>query len=224
MKKYLALILVLCLVGCQTKPTLEDPDITSNEPVNEILELPIKEIPSSALMSDSPITPANIDDYLFRDDCVYIDTRSGVQFYSEGSIGSFMNIPFYGYIADFKKTDALFTMTKVTADDGTIYPLGEPGSFIANYVESEEMIKSLIPKNKNILVISTAGVESCYFIHLLIQLGYDEAKLYNVGSFTTGMGDDIAYISYENAQHLVPPFELYDTSITYSWHNLTPLN
>ena len=79
-------------------------------------------------------------------------------------------------------------------------------------------------RNKNILVIATAGVESSYFLNLLIQLGYDPAKLYNVGSFTTGMGEDIAYRYYNEAKYLIQPMELYDTSISYNWENLTPIN
>lgn len=226
MKRFTMLLLVLCLFGCQKTPPVEeqtDP-IEILPPVDIVLDIPAKEDPSSALMSASPIKPSNIDDYLYRDDCVYIDTRSAQQFHSEGSIGGFMNIPFYGYIADFKAgTGSLFQMTKVTDEDGTVYPLGEPGSFIPNYEESEQMIKALIPKNKTILVIATAGVESCYFINLLKQLGYDEAKLYNVGSFTTGMGNDQAYVGLEDVKHLVPPFELYDTVITYTWTGLTPI-
>ena len=81
----------------------------------------------------------------------------------------------------------------------------------------------LIPKNKHLMIIATAGVESCYLMNLLIQLGYDPAIMYNVGSFTNGMGNDIAYKHYSEAKHLVEPFELYDTNITYKWENLTPI-
>ena len=60
-------------------------------------------------------TPKNIDDYLFRQDCIYLDTRYPYQFYQEGCIAGFMNLPFYEYIADFnKEAGALFTITKIT--------------------------------------------------------------------------------------------------------------
>ena len=166
------------------------------------------------------INPKNIDDYLFRDDCIYIDTRDPEQFYEEGSIAGFVNIPFYGYICDFKKgTGSLFTFTKISDE----ILLGDPGSFIANYEESEEVIKSMFPKDKNILVIATAGVESCYILNLLVQLGYDEEKLYNVGSFTTGMGNDIAYVSRKDAKYLIKPFYVDDTVISYDVEGLTPI-
>lgn len=225
MKKIVLVLLLFCLFGCSTSNLPVEPVSTPEETLVDPDLFPIKEDPESALMGGSPINPKNIDSYLFREDCIYLDTRSPEQFYSEGSIGGFINLPFYGYIADFNnKSGALFTMTKVTDEDGSVYPLGEPGSFIANFEESEELIKDLIPDDKNILIIATAGVESCYLINLLIQLGYNGSQLYNVGSFTTGMGDDIAYISYPDARHLVPPFELYETTMDYSWKNLTPSN
>lgn len=221
MKKKLLLVLLLCLVGCTSKPNNEKQP--TNDPV--IIELPIKEKPNSTIMSESPITPLNIDNYLFRDDCLYLDTRSPKQFYMEGSIAGFINLPFYEYIADFNKdAGALFTIKKIKNDDGTIIYPGDPGSFVANYEESEDLIYDLIPKNKNLLIIATAGVESCYLMNLLIQLGYNPATMYNVGSFTNGMGNDIAYKHYSEAKYLVQPFELYDTKMTYKWENLTPIN
>lgn len=217
MKKILICIVIFLLAGCQIK----NKEIVVTEIDNEIetSALPAK-MDKSNNMSLSPINPKNIDDYLFRDDCIYIDTRDPEQFYEEGSIAGFVNIPFYGYICDFKKgTGSLFTFTKISDE----ILLGDPGSFIANYEESEEVIKSMFPKDKNILIIATAGVESCYLLNLLVQLGYDEEKLYNVGSFTTGMGNDIAYVSRKDAKYLIKPFYLDDTLISYDVEGLTPI-
>ena len=217
MKKILICIVIFLLAGCQIK----NEEIVVTEIDNEIetSALPVK-MDKSNNMSLSPINPKNIDDYLFRDDCIYIDTRDPKQFYEEGSIAGFVNIPFYGYICDFKKgTGSLFTFTKIS--DEILW--GDPGSFIANYEESEEVIKSMFPKDKNILVIATAGVESCYLLNLLVQLGYDEEKLYNVGSFTTGMGNDIAYVSRKDAKYLIKPFYVDDTVISYDVEGLTPI-
>ena len=227
MKKLILILSVICLCACSAPADTACAPCTTpdtEQPVT-ITELPVKEISTSTKMSESPITPKNIDDYLFREDCVYLDTRYAYQFYQEGSIAGFLNLPFYEYIADFNKdAGALFTITKVTLEDGTVILPGEPGSFVANYEESEELIKDIIPQDKNILVIATAGVESSYLLSLLIQLGYDPDKLYNVGSFTTGMGSDIAYRYYEDAKYLIEPMELYETNISYTWENLTPIN
>ena len=205
MRKIL-LLLVIFLSACSYSGK---ENVVSEEDINT--DLPVKTILNNKI-SDSPLNPKNIDNYLFRDDCVYIDTRSPKQFYEEGAIAGFVNVPFYDYICDFKKgTDALFTFTKVSDD----VLLGDPGSFIPNYEESIDIINSIFPKDKYILAISTAGVESCYLLNLLEQLGYDASLLYNVGSFTTGMGKDIAYISYKDAKYLVKPFYLDDTVISF---------
>ncbi|MBR5208057.1 MAG: hypothetical protein IKV65_06100 [Erysipelotrichaceae bacterium] len=223
MKKLILLILILCCCACSApQDHIENKE---PEPTPEAtLSLPVKEIAESTKMSESPITPKNLDEYMFRQDCVYLDTRYPYQFYQEGAIAGFLNLPFYEYIADFNtNVNALYTITKIKNGDGSIIYAGDPGSFVANYEESDDLIYDLIPQDKNILVIATAGVESSYFLNLLIQLGYDPAKLYNVGSFTTGMGEDIAYRYYNEAKYLIQPMELYDTSISYNWENLTPI-
>ncbi len=187
---------------------------TSESPYNV---LPVKEKADSTLMSESPVNPYNIDDYLFRDDCLYIDLRSPDSFYKEGHIAGFTNIPFYGYLAGFPGNKAsLFEMKK---SEGKY--LGDAGTFFENYEESVQIISELFPKNKKIIAISTAGVESCYFLNLLLQLGYNGENLYNAGSFTNGMGKDIAYRSYKKARFLVKGIELSDTKIEYSFKGLT---
>lgn len=181
--------------------------------------LPQKQNPESMFMSESPITPQNIDSYLFRKDCIYVDLRSSQTFYSEGHIAGFTNIPFYNYIAGYPNDKK--PLFKMTRKDGVV--LGTKGSFVANYEESESIIFETFPKDKNIIAISTAGVESCYLLNLLFQLGYSAEKLYNVGSFTNGMGSDIAYRTYKNAQHLVKGMPLVDTHITHTFSSLTPV-
>ena len=216
MKKILICLILFMVFGCTAKEK-EITVVEKND--NEVISLPVKSTYSNN-MSESPINPKNLDDYLFREDCFYVDTRDPEQFYEEGSVAGFVNIPFYGYICDFKKgTGSLYTFTKVSDD----ILLGDPGSFIASYKESEEIIKSIFPVDKNIIVIATAGVESCYLLNLLVQLGYDSDKLYNAGSFTTGMGEDIAYVSRKDAKYLVRPVYLDDTSISYSFEGLTPI-
>lgn len=208
MKKTIIILISLLLIACSTNtPTV------SNE--NNIKEIPVKSDINSNLASTSYITPKNIDDYLFRTDCFYIDLRDPNLFLSEGHIAGFINIPFYGYITDFIENDnILFSMNKIKENDKVIH-LGDNGSFKPIYEESIDLIYDIIPKDKYILAISTAGVESAYFLNLLQQIGYDPAKLINVGSFTNGMGEDIAYSSYSEAKYLVSKTELYDTNITY---------
>lgn len=199
------------LASCAKNKTVSAPDIRA---------LPAKPKPESMLMSESPIKPDNIDNYLFIENTVYIDLRSPEAFYKEGHIAGFTNIPFYGYIADFPNSDkALFSLTR----KGGLY-LGDTGSFEANYKEAADILNDIFPKHKAIVAISTAGVESCYFLNLLVQSGYNPEKLYNAGSFTTGMGSDPAYRMLPDVKYLVDGIELYDTAINYSFQNLTKIN
>ncbi len=184
--------------------------------------LPNKELPTSVLMSESPITTLNIDSYLFREDTYYVDTRSTQQFQQEGHIAGFVNIPFYGLLVDYSfKENVLFTMDKFFNDDNTLKTgLGDVGSFISNYEESEFYLTRLFPKDKNIIFMSTAGVEASYLMNLLIQYGYDASMLYNAGPFTNSMGLP-AYSLMENPLHLVKEAYVYDKQVDFIWPTLT---
>ncbi|MCR5289815.1 MAG: hypothetical protein K6E51_07475 [Treponema sp.] len=214
--------LIAFFTSCTQKTTGNTTSsIASTEEIkNDItpVALPQKTIATSMKMSDSPITPENIDAFLFRNDCLYIDVRTPEAFYKEGHIAGFTNIPFYDYIAGFPGSHKpLFEMTR----QGGTY-LGDTGSYIANYEESGAILGDMLDTSKNIIVISTAGVESCYFLNLLVQLGYNPEKLYNAGSFTNGMGSDIAYRTFANARYLVSGLELSDTNVTFTLSGLTP--
>lgn len=188
--------------------------------------LPEKEHPDSSSMIDSPLNPGNIDDYLFLDGVTYIDTRSFSQIVSEGSIAGFQNISFYEMIAFYKpKENVLFTMDKLRDENGNVMvELGAPGSFTPNYEESGQILEELFPKDHSYVFIASAGVESAYMINLLIQYGWDPAKLYNCGSFSTGMGNDIAYHEYESARYYLPGTDSYQISTSVDWGELTPIS
>lgn len=215
MKKIIIpLLSMVMLAGCSAQPVSE-----------EIKTLPVKEKPESMLMSDSPIDPTNLDDYMFLEDTMYVDTRSPNQLLEEGFIAGFLNIPFYEFLVNYQFTDnVLFSMSLKRNEDGEmIANLGEVGSFTPNYEESEAIMKDLFPQDKNIVFISTAGVEATYLMNLLVQLGYDGSKLYNAGTFSNGMGDIIAYKNYEEAQYYCEGTNVYTVQVTPNWGELTPL-
>lgn len=220
-KKILACTMTLLLaVGCSanSNPELEGNDDNENNP-SVLIQLPEKPQPDSALMSDSPIDPTNIDDYMFLPDVLYIDLRSSQQCSEEGTIAGFTNIPFYGTLVNYQKEEnVLYRMEKIKDENGkVIASLGEIGSFSPNYEESEAILKDIFPEDKKIIFFSSAGVEAAYMISLLMQLGYDGANLYNAGTFTNGMGDIIAYRNYPEAKYYIPGTNVYSVNVHFNW-------
>ena len=226
MKKIL-LIVSLCLLvsGCSAKPDANEENLIDESIEDVYKELPVKENPDSTPPVDSPITVTNIDDYLFREDTFYVDTRDASQIVEEGFIAGFTNIPFYEVLVSLKEKDqVLFTMKKMTDENGKVTVLlGNIGSFVPNYEESEQIIKEIFPKDKNIIFFSTAGVEATYLMNLLIQLGYDSSKLYNAGHFSNSMGKNVAYREYEDAKYYVEGTQSYKVTYSVDWGELTKI-
>jgi len=180
MKKILVfLLLMISIISCSDQ---------SNKNVPEKINA------DGFAISDSSVTTLNLDEYLFRDDVMYIDLRYTSNILENGHVAGFQFYSFYEFIAHYNNPKTLFKM------NGTG---GLSGSFTANYVESEKIITSLFPKNKKIFAISESGDVSTYFFRLLHQLGYDPSLLYNVGGFDNNAGFQPAYRNVENAKYLV---------------------
>ncbi len=218
MKRFLMVLLVLTLTGCNQNQS-SDTEVNSVERVNA---LPQKSIPESTLANESPLDATNIDDYLFIDGVTYIDLRDANQLLNEGSIAGFVNIPFYNVLVSYEPSDnVLFSMNRKYSEDNAV--LGSKGTFKATYEESEWILNQLFPKNQPIVFMSTAGVEASYMIALLTQLGYDPSYLYNAGTFTNGMGDVIAYKDYSKHRHYIQPNTTYTVNLSFDWGELTPI-
>lgn len=222
MKKFLLLLSsTLLLTGCFNN---------SNEDLYK--DIPVKNDINGVTIEASSVNTQNIDNYLFRDDTVYVDLRPYNEIAKEGHIAGFSFFPYYDLIATMEgtsdskgnpKDNRLFKMKN---DRGM---LGQIGNFEPNYVESEQVINKLFPKDKYIFAITISNNECMYFLNLLIQYGYNPAMLYNIGGFSIGTGFyNIAYKNIENPKYLVEGNPLIDTSedsITFNFmKDLTPLN
>lgn len=190
--------------------------------------IPSKKNNQSVAIVDSGVNTSNIDEYLFRDDVIYVDLRPYSWVAKDGHIAGFSFYPFYDLIAHRNYTDRLFMMDTVYSEDGNKIIGGEVGTFTPNFIESEIVINNIFPKDKYIFAISQSGLESCYFLNLLIQLGYDSSKLYNIGGFSISTGfDNLAYISIENPKYLVKgnPILTDVPNVTFNFKdNLTPID
>lgn len=219
MKKALLVFAAFTLCACSSSNSSSASESTAAPSVTSAVSLPEKEIPDSSLASESPVTPLNIDEYMFLEDVQYVDLRSSQQIVSEGFIAGFENIPFYEMLVSWQPVDnILFTMQK--SKDSSTY-IGSVGSFFPHYEESEEILSSLFSHEKKIVFFSTAGVESAYMINLLIQYDYDPSLLYNAGSFTNSVGSNISYKDNKAHKYYTEGTNIYTIQTQYSWENLT---
>ena len=209
----LAFSITLILAACQAEP-LVDEDV--------IISIPSKT--ESVKIQDSPITSINVDDYLFREDVFYVDTRELNQAMEEGTIAGFVAYPFYELLANLIDGQTLFKMSKVMdSNNKLLIELGGVGSYLPRFEESEYLLKALFPKDKVIFITSTAGVEATYLANLLIQYGYDPLKIYNIGNFSNDLGSLVAYRNNKNAEYYVPGTNVFTLDYAFDFGELTPL-
>lgn len=137
---------------------------------------------------DKNINEATIDNYLGRSDAVYRDLRMlkdpgnyeaiGGDAYLSGFVDGFEVVP-YPYIVnveglpeavgDTYRGETLFTF------DGTNYE--------ANYQESMQILEDLFPKDKIIFLMCGGGGYSGMMKNMLVALGWDGSKIYDVGGY-----------------------------------------
>ena len=158
---------------------------------NKLSKLPKPEIAGGErgqLGIDKNINEETIDNYLERSDSVYRDMRMlkdpgnyeaiGGDSYLSGFIKGFEVIP-YPYLTEVKG------LPEAVGDSykGTTLFKEENGKYIANYKESMEYLEYYFPKDKNIFLICGGGGYAGMTKNLLVSLGWDENKIYNVGGY-----------------------------------------
>ena len=194
MKKIIILIVMAFTLvlfgGCQVK--LPAPELESG-------------IRGEQFGIDKNINESTIDKYLNRSDAVYRDVRLlidpakyeniGGDSYLSGFVKGFEVVP-YPYLVNVKGLPAeigdtytgptLFTQT----DDGQITP---------NYKESMEILEYLFPKDKVIFIMCGAGGYAGMTKNLLVSLGWDASKIYNIGGYWYYEGSNNVSVKRTNA-------------------------
>ena len=212
MKKIIILsLLLMILVGCDTLPKPQAESGIRGD-----------------LSIDKNINESTIDNYLNRKDTVYIDLRMlhdvadyeaiGGDSYLSGFINGFKVVPF-PYICNpinlpedvgqGYKGKALFTY--------------ENGKYTPNYEESLTIIESLFPQDKTIFLMCGGGGYAFMMKSLLIDLGYDENKIYNIGGYWYYEGDNKIEVKEEVDGKIEYNFELVDY-YDIDFDTLTPKN
>lgn len=180
MKKYIVcfcLVVVSCLVTyalCNRTSKLPVPEITSGL--------------RGEFGIDKNINEETIDKYLGRSDSVYRDMRMlkdpgnyeaiGGDSYLSGFIKGFEVVP-YPYLVN---VTGLPSEVGDTYTGDTLFTF-EDGVYRANYEESLEILEYLFPRDKYIFLICGGGGYAGMTKSLLVNLGWDSNKIYNVGGF-----------------------------------------
>ena len=180
MKKYIVcfcLVVVSCLVTyalCNRTSKLPVPEITSGL--------------RGEFGIDKNINEETIDKYLGRSDSVYRDMRMlkdpgnyeaiGGDSYLSGFIKGFEVVP-YPYLVN---VTGLPSEVGDTYTGDTLFTF-EDGVYRANYEESLEILEYLFPRDKYIFLICGGGGYAGMTKSLLVNLGWDSNKIYNIGGF-----------------------------------------
>jgi rhodanese-related sulfurtransferase len=173
---------------------------------------------------DKNINNFTIDKYLGREDTVYRDMRmlvdpadyekiGGDRFLS-GYIKGFQVIP-YPYLAPVL---GLPEEVGPGYQGRTLFRITEDGNYLPNYEESFLILEEIFPKDKNIFVMCGGGGYAMMTKNMLIKLGWDPNKIWNVGCYWHYEGEndvvvkeyydeDKYYYAFHRVEYLVIDFD-----------------
>lgn len=164
---------------------------------------------------DKNVNEATIDSYLGRSDAVYRDLRMlkdpgnyeaiGGDSYLSGYVDGFELVP-YPYIVN---VSGLPEEVGGTYDGDTLFTESN-GTFVANYKESMQILEDLFPKDKVIFLMCGGGGYSGMMKNMLVELGWDASKIYDVGG----------YWFYEGEHNVEVKRELSDGSVVYDYYKV----
>lgn len=144
---------------------------------------------------DKNINESTIDQYLNRSDAVYRDMRMLIDPGNYEAIGGDAYLS--GFVRGFEVTPLpyIVNVTGLPEAVGGTYTgetlfTNEDGQYTANYKESMEILEALFPKDKVIFLMCGGGGYAGMTKNLLVALGWDGSKIYDVGGYWFYKGDN----------------------------------
>ena len=210
MKKIImSLSLIICLTLCAC----------SNS--QKLSELPLPElsegIRGEQFGIDKNINEETIDNYLDRSDSVYRDMRMledpgnyeaiGGDSYLSGFVKGFEVVPYPLLV----NVSGLPEEVGESYTGKTLYTYTDEGKYVANYEESLEILEYYFPKDKNIFLMCGGGGYAGMTKNMLVSLGWDEDKIYNVGGYWYYDGENNVEVKKTNK----------DKSVSYDFWKVT---
>ena len=137
---------------------------------------------------DKNVNESTIDNYLGRNDSVYIDVRM------LKDPGNYEAIGGDSYLSGFVKGFSVLSLPYLIPVSGLPEVVGntyqgktlfsvKDGQYVANYKESLEILEYFFPKDKKIFLMCGGGGYAGMAKNLLVSLGWDGNKIYNVGGY-----------------------------------------
>ena len=137
---------------------------------------------------DKNINEKTIDQYLGRLDSVYRDLRMLKDPGDYEAIGGDSNLS--GFVNGFEVVPLPYIVNVTGLPEavgqtytGTTLFTNKNGEYIPNYAESYDVIEALFPKDKVIFLMCGGGGYAGMMKNMLISLGWDAEKIYNVGGY-----------------------------------------
>lgn len=189
-----------------------------NNSKSTLKELPLPEVTGGErgiLGIDKNINEETLDEYLGREDVVYRDMRMlkdpgnyeaiGGDSYISGFVKGFEVVP-YPYLTEVKG------LPEIVGESYTGKTLFKEvdGKYVANYEESMEYLEYYFPKDKVIFLMCGGGGYAGMTKNLLVSLGWDENKIYDVGGYW-----------YYNGKNNVQVKTIKDGKTTYDFWKVT---
>lgn len=189
-----------------------------NNSKSPLKELPLPEVTGGergTLGIYKNINEETLDEYLGREDVVYRDMRMlkdpgnyeaiGGDSYISGFVKGFEVVP-YPYLTEVKG------LPEIVGESYTGKTLFKEvdGKYVANYEESMEYLEYYFPKDKVIFLMCGGGGYAGMTKNLLVSLGWDENKIYDVGGYW-----------YYNGKNNVQVKTIKDGKTTYDFWKVT---
>ena len=187
-------------------------------PADNLSALPAPELAEGErgqLGIDKNINEATIDNYLGRKDAVYRDVRMlkdpgnyeaiGGDSYLSGFVDGFQVVPLPYLVNVTGLPEAVGNTYKgktLFYYDGTNYK--------ANYKEAMDVLEALFPKDKVIFLMCGGGGYSGMLKNMLVALGWNGDKIYDVGG----------YWFYEGENNVEVKRKLADGSVVYDFYKV----
>ena len=174
--------------------------------INRRTNVPLPEVSEGergTLGIDKNVNESTIDNYIGRNDSVYMDVRM------LKDPGNYEAIGGDSYLSGFVKGFSVLSLPYLIPVSGLPEVVGntyqgktlfsiKDGKYVANYKESLEILEYFFPKDKKIFLMCGGGGYAGIAKNLLVSLGWDKNKIYNVGGYWYYEGENNVEVKNSN--------------------------